>query len=114
MSIAYGPNFVLITARECCELKAEDIAEKLEIPLSDYEDIESGAKQITSDLAQKLGQIFNITPELFMYRMAETINYNTGQGSHSGPIYTYNNHSIWGIDKTQIEKIIKGNSPGKQ
>lgn len=59
-------NKILYVARKAKGITENGIAETLNMDEKDYRELEGGIKRMTSEYADKLGEIFNVGPECFM------------------------------------------------
>jgi ribosome-binding protein aMBF1 (putative translation factor) len=61
-----------------------DLINKLEEP--DYEKYELGELQVTNELANKLGNLYELDASYFLANKSSMTNYNIGKNSHSNMI----------------------------
>lgn len=102
-------NNVLCAVRNNFNFKPEDVAERLGISIDEYKKLESGEIQINIERAKRLGEIFNIDPELFLSNDSKIVNYNLGDHSHGNmilhPKQYIDTHK--GIPENVFEKLRK-------
>lgn len=59
-------NKTLYVARKSKGLTESEVAKALDIEENEYKELEYGIKRMTSEPAEKLGELFNIDPDYFM------------------------------------------------
>jgi hypothetical protein len=85
-------NLVLQALHQSTGLKAIDVAEKIEMAETKYKAILFGEEEVNIELSEKLGAIFNISPELFLHQGSRVAYHCTGINSHSNTVYNPNNY----------------------
>lgn len=68
----------LIVTREMKKWSPPQVASELGITSDEYQRLENGEGLMTIKIAQKLGELYDISPEYFLNNEAKVINYNTG------------------------------------
>lgn len=102
-------NNTLCAVRKSDNLKPEDVAERLNMPIEDYLKLESGETRIDIEMAKKLGDVFNVDPEFFLNTDSKIVNYNSGEKSHSNMVVhptTYIDVHT-GVPQELFEKILR-------
>lgn len=59
-------NKILYVARKVKGLTESEIADTLDMDENEYKELENGIKRMTSEYADKLGELFDLGPEYFM------------------------------------------------
>ncbi|HEX5555648.1 MAG TPA: helix-turn-helix transcriptional regulator [Chitinophagaceae bacterium] len=102
-------NKVLYAVRKTTKFKPDNLAEELDITVDEYLKLEAGERQVDTAMAERLGKIFDLEPELFFNDMPQLVNHNTGAQSHGNIINSPENYTDchYGVPIEKYEKVLK-------
>jgi transcriptional regulator with XRE-family HTH domain len=76
-------NVILRTLRVAKNLTQDALGNMLDMSQANYSDLENGKTKISTDIALKLADIFDVSPEIFITDKQFVYNHNIGTNSKS-------------------------------